>query len=109
MVAGCVGVSIDGIKYPDVTLRRVNCACKLIKRIICVVYPRQPCLFSIIILSTSQHQVKMKKLPTEVWTMIANHAKRTQPPPRVKANWNDNFNQQDLTSLLRVDKVRSSC
>jgi hypothetical protein len=50
----------------------------------------------------------MKKLPTEVWTMIAHHAKRPLPPPKVKANWNDNFNQQDLTSLLRVDKVNLS-
>jgi hypothetical protein len=40
--------------------------------------------------------------------MIAHHAKRPQPPPRIKANWNDNFNQQDLTSLLRVDKVNFS-
>jgi hypothetical protein len=97
-----------GIKYPATSLCAELTVSKLIQRIICVFRPRQPCLYSLIILSTSQHQVKMKKLPTEVWTMIAQHAKRPQPPPRVKANWNDNFNQQDLTSMLRVDKVNLS-
>jgi hypothetical protein len=50
----------------------------------------------------------MKKLPAEVWTMIAHHTKRPQPPPKVKANWNDDFNQQDLISLMLVDKVNGS-
>ena len=107
-IVGCVDVSIDGIKYPATSLCVELTVSKLIQRIISVFHPRQPCLFSIIILSTSQLQVKMKKLPTEVWTMIALHTKRPQPPPRVKANWNDNFNQQDLVSLMRVCKVHSS-
>lgn len=47
----------------------------------------------------------MKTLPPEIWTMIAHHTKRPQPPPKVKANWNDNFNQQDLVSLMLVDRA----
>jgi len=50
----------------------------------------------------------MKRLPSEIWTIIAQHTKRPQPPPKVKANWNDDFNQQDLVSLMCVDKVISS-
>ena len=49
----------------------------------------------------------MKELPEEVWTVIAKHSKR-EPPARLQpANWNDDFNQQDLVNLLLVSKVSS--
>lgn len=55
----------------------------------------------------STKKAEIKELPTEIWTLIARLTKRPQPPPRVQANWNDDFNQQDLTSLMRVNKVCS--
>lgn len=47
----------------------------------------------------------MKELPEEVWTIVAQHAKRVPPPACTTANWNDHFNQQDLVNLMRVSRV----
>lgn len=47
----------------------------------------------------------MKVFPEEVWAVIAKYSKR-EPPARLQpANWNDDFNQQDLVNLLLVSKV----
>lgn len=47
----------------------------------------------------------MPELPVEIWVMIANNVKRQPPPAGQAANWNDHLNQQDLTSLMRVNQV----
>jgi hypothetical protein len=48
---------------------------------------------------------KPLELPPELWSIIARDLKREPPPRRARANWNDDFNQQDLVTLQRVSKV----
>jgi hypothetical protein len=63
------------------------------------------CFFFSFILITITESTKMPELPPEIWTIIAKHVKREPPTVGQPGNWNDDFNQQDLTSLMRVNRV----
>lgn len=51
----------------------------------------------------------IKELPAELWAQVAGYLKRQPPTPGEKANWNDDFHQQDLVNLQRCSKVCLPC
>jgi hypothetical protein len=55
--------------------------------------------------SPSPDYSNVPALPSEIWLMIAKQVKREPPPVGEAGNWNDNFSQQDLTRLMRVNSV----
>ena len=55
--------------------------------------------------SPSPDYSNVPALPREMWLMIAKQVKREPPPVGEPGNWNDHFNQQDLTRLMRVNSV----
>jgi hypothetical protein len=55
--------------------------------------------------SPSPDYSNVPALPSEIWLMIAEQLKRESPPVGEAGNWNDHFNQQDLTRLMRVNSV----
>jgi hypothetical protein len=55
--------------------------------------------------SPSPDNSNVPALPQEIWTMIAKLVKNEPPPDGEAGNWDDHFNQQDLTRLMRVNSV----